>query len=814
MARTVAGASPWSVSPHRGSPRLHFEQKYCTAARVSPAAAVATIVLALIGPVHGQGGGVDMKIDIEDVGIRGWVRPGTWTPLRVSLTTAGSETRTVRCQWAHADADGDQVIAERRSTLNANRTQHVWLYAAVPFTTTAQTQWRVEVMDDKTGQSLAAMHIKPPQVMSPVDRAVAVVGDMTFFLEAYDQLLTQHERCRVLAGIGPGHLPDRWYGLQMCEALVWSDLGGAPDAPIVRPESRAALREWVRRGGHLVVILPAHSDSWMSSSMAPILPDIQTPQTEQKLTLPHWLGSSDQSMSIPMTSLVPAGDTAVVLRDADDIPVIAAGQHGFGRVTLVGVDLTDARLSRKGLPSPICPTPESKTIWRRIFGWPGPIYRRRYQEEQINKGNIESPRVRHDVDLGSGTIAPRVRMAQAAAPALFIAIVFFLIYWTVAGPVGFAVLRGRGRAHYAWLVFTLIVGISVVIAWGGALILRPQEDRIDHFTVVDAVAANHQEVATVRVRSWLALLVARHGKAQVVVGDPSTELAYTARRNTLACLGAEVRTDSGGFIGAQRYRAAAAAPAMLTLPMRSTAKSLQVDYVADYDDWRKQLREPWVMPNGRVVMVSKSGGLRPAGILRHGLPGTLVDVRIVLCPGDDGQPITVRPPDDWPPDEPLDLGALRRWVRLVQPPTRRKPRKGHYDDRRLKSEGHLGNLMQLRTGGRWVGSQFDSTQADMASNEMAPAIEMLSFYSILPPPEFRRRENDQSHTPITYQRSLGRGLDLSHLLTMRRLIVIGHLVDGPNPTPMKVDGRQLPSEGWTVVRWICPLPAVNPPGNV
>ena len=48
--------------------------------------------------------------------------------------------------------------------------------------------------------------------------------------------------------------------------------------------------------------------------------------------------------------------------------------------------------------------------------------------------------------------------------------------------------------------------------------------------------------------------------------------------------------------------------------------------------------------------------------------------------------------------------------------------------------------------------------------------------------------------------------DLTALLKLRRLIIIGYLKDSPLPVPLEVDGRQAKGRGWTVVRWISPIP--------
>ena len=92
---------------------------------------------------------------------------------------------------------------------------------------------------------------------------------------------------------------------------------------------------------------------------------------------------------------------------------------------------------------------------------------------------------------------------------------------------------------------------------------------------------------------------------------------------------------------------------------------------------------------------------------------------------------------------------------------------------------------------------------------VAMGVEMLTFFGMLPPPDFRDTDASfsLSDSIVAFGRREGRQLDLTHLLPLRRLMLIGHLTGGPTPLPLQVDGDDLPSRGWTTVRWICRLPA-------
>ncbi|MEL7087173.1 MAG: hypothetical protein AAGL98_01825, partial [Planctomycetota bacterium] len=54
-------------------------------------------------------------------GLDGLIRPGAWTPIRVSVDNLSADDRDVFVAWEHRDADGDRVVAQRRVTLTRQR---------------------------------------------------------------------------------------------------------------------------------------------------------------------------------------------------------------------------------------------------------------------------------------------------------------------------------------------------------------------------------------------------------------------------------------------------------------------------------------------------------------------------------------------------------------------------------------------------------------------------------------------------------------------------------------------------------------------
>ena len=79
-------------------------------------------------------------------------------------------------------------------------------------------------------------------------------------------------------------LPDRWYGLSLLSTLVWGpNDSGDPSSTAMSETTRHAVREWVFRGGHLVVVLPDVSiklnPSTMSNVSILLAKKIQSPLT-------------------------------------------------------------------------------------------------------------------------------------------------------------------------------------------------------------------------------------------------------------------------------------------------------------------------------------------------------------------------------------------------------------------------------------------------------------------------------------------------------------------------------------------------------
>ncbi len=749
--------------------------------------------------------GVQVGVAFDAVGVAGRVRPGDWTPIRLTLTNAAPSEREVVCRWVLEDSDGDTVQAERRVTLAGSASggvtggQYVWLYGVPPLGRSLEEPWRVQVVDGGTGEELATVRVAPLEWVRPEESVVGVLSAAPVGLTPYASRATSHEARRMLEGLTLAELPDRWMGLDTLGVLVWASDGGDPGGVSVPPAVLGAVREWVRRGGHLVLLMPAAGEPWTGSPLGDMLPVARGSVRPVQGEPPAYLGAPGRRETIDMVTFAPRPTpprgqaVAVVARDREDRPSVVAGRYGFGRVTVVGVDLTSPQV--RGLRL----TPPRQGLWNLVLGLTSPIYSQAYIDQARGTGDMDRPEGRRDIPLGDSLLTGADRQ-DTAAPAVMTAVLVLLVYWLVAGPGLFLVLKARGRAEHAWVAFVGVVVVFAAVSWGGAWLMRPSGAYFAHVTVLD-LDGNTGEA---RADAWVSGFLPRFGRATYALGAvPEEETSPAAavdhdRRDTLWAPGLPTdAVDAGGFLDPQTYQWHVAEPGELNVPIRATTKRLHARFRGPSSELRGVEGGDFGTIAGGLQV--ESSGF-PRGTMRHSLPGPLENVLVVYAAGDGT--VWVQPPGlngdltRWEPGEDLSLGS--RFVELVRPPG--PPPRGElpYSERKLNDEGFLGQLMAQGAGGAGV-TGVGSTA------DVAKVVTLLSFYNLLPPPDFRQMTLMPTNKSINYIRGVGRAWDLSHLTDARRILIIAQLRDSPLPIPLTADGERLPSEGLTIVRWVLDL---------
>jgi hypothetical protein len=786
----------------------------------------------------------DVDVDLEQFGVGSIYRQGEVTGIRVRLTgnpaSPLEEATPLWVQWEVPNADGDIVEYGRSVTLTRGRPSSLWLYAPLPNAVSPDTTFAVRVFEMRDGRrrmELGGRRFRPGDAISTPDMVgynvgmMAVIGQRQLGLRSYGMIYEQmerpyaaHELTRLAFGIRPDQLPDRWEGLKGFEAIAWSD--ASPQQ--LTSDTARALREYVRRGGHLIITLPEDVNPWQFAMRGQTLLDDMLPQTEPR---------KDEGVHI--TELLPVmskargtvADFTVgirVFRDdrrsfsaidhhyeplialPDGRVVVVQRLYGFGRVTISGIDLSSQRLYTVPLSNGSVGLPQADVWWNRILG-------RRADMPTTS----ELDRIRQDEllmrssamlqALGSGgLIAQQVAMSTQAGFGLLLALVLFGVYWLLAGPAGFGLLKMYKQVKHAWVAFALAAGVFTAVAWGVVGVIRIKEPQIRHLTVLDHIArpgesAREEDPQFQRAVSWMELYIPGYGRPQI-------SLDSDANQRNLLLPWAPPGETLQRFPNTDRYAIdVGTGPNRYEIPSRSTSTQLYANWLGGLDpNWGGMIRSH---PDDPIRVIGQGSTRKTlTGAIVHDLPDNLRDVSIIWVRSTRHSPLRyARSGDQEMPFVPkITSGQM--------------PNIGYFFS--LQGAWNRGDVIDLRSleanpqallnrnmHDRYVAEHMTSlgTPRPSTADSRRKFLEMLSFFHQLTPPEYlkQRREDQEPTNRVIFNRHIGRELDLSVWMTRPCIIVIGYLDNSELPIHLRINDRDdasTTSTGTTMVRWIYPLP--------
>lgn len=748
-----------------------------------------------------------VTLESSELGPGGLVRRGAFVSARLRLRLNDAEgARNVVARVHLDDVDGDTALWERQVTLTAGVERDVFLYFPAPWGVTAGDvvllTFHEATEAGTAGALIGDARLLLPEAAPSDATFLGVVGDAPAGLEQYElpypgrsgqqeRIAASNVHIEVVRGLSPQTLPDRWFGLDAFTTLVWT--GGEPSG--LSAARADALVEWVRRGGHLVVVLPTLADIWLEPDANPVhrlLPDASVTRHDSVS-----LEAYRNLLTRPEYARAPMPDGKVVFsfeaRDAartSEAACVLAGPEGCvairriagaGMVTVVGLPVADRDLHASGIF-------RADAFWHRVLGYrfdiPSPrmLSQNTSLQSQLRQANSTLEEQRYVDDV----IAREIGRSETAAAGLLLALVVFIVYWLLAGPVGFFVLRQRGMERHAWVAFVGATAVFAAIAWLGARAISPGSASVAHVTVIDQVFGQPDE----HVRSWGAVLLPDYGDRTIAAGyaDRPSEA-----ENLLQPFASPTEESVLSFPDAREYVADIESAARLTVPARGTVKQFAAD-------WRGPARTGMPAPPTLDAAPRLNSRRELLGLLRHELPAAIRDAELYVVGPQLGE-VTVRdmltdqtqradlsPPraviaqiglGDWAPGTTIDLANLNVRMTNLSPRAVLNESEPLGGDRRLFNASFIGALEQPNYAQR--SSAFGAGARD----------------------RFTAR--------------LTQDLDLSRWTTQPAVIVIG-LLDGEamaeSASQRSLFGtpgpggavRPLPvASGVTVLRWIAPL---------
>lgn len=724
------------------------------------------------------------------------------------------------------DADGDDLHHDRVVTANPGVPQGYWLYARLPFSLGPSDRLRVvafeaeegagaeaggELIGYRPGRLIAEHYVTARGLVAPDVDLIGVVGSSSVGLEAYGRDDGQgfppfgHELSRVAFDLQPRTMPDRWQGLQQFSTIVWSEAGGSFDPALLGTDQATALRRWVERGGHLVVLLPSAGQEWTGAAANPLLgllPAAEArriesfdPQqvrglltTDPEARLPERM-VAHTFRAAPEATLL---DACPVLALPDGRPIAVRRIVGAGMVTVVGLDLSARALRNAGLP-------EAQAFWHRVLGRRGRTYSAADAAAMASGQGLQPPR-RETAEFDR-SIGASIDKRGTASFGVTLGFIVFVLYWLAAGPLGYAVLSKYGLRRHAWLWFLLAAGIFTGIAWSGATVLRPSRANATMLAILDRV----EGVPLARARAWATVLLPEYGEATVELGENAS--APTERHGHLvAPWSPSTGLLGGSFPDNKGYRVDCRDPDTLVVPTRSTVRQFRLDWAGSPTIGgirpvgpAGETTPPEVRYHPPASFPPDSDRYLLSGELVHDFPAALTDVLVLVNTGQRtvgrgglgtaviSTAYAVKPPTEWAPGQRLDLRLLTTFEQQA-------------GLARLRADELFERLLS-------VGETAVDIRGDLEDQLTA-----LSFFRQLAPPDPRQVSLGNRPFPRA-RRTDTHGYELDAWMTQPCVIVLGVLrtnTGHPAPVPLYVDGRAVPAEATTLVRYVYPLAPAPP----
>jgi hypothetical protein len=810
----------------------------------------------LVGLSPAAWGQVDPSSFVESMGFNRAYRPDAWVPMVVNLKSTLGEPAEYQIQVVQPDIDGDRVVYSRLVTLNANAAEKYWVYfrpqpTGLEALTVAELQKMLRVrLCTRDGKELMILPLTTtladfdPKTGFNTRRGkkmvLAVIGGTSqpAWLD-YDPntaigLVEDVEFIKV----GTDDLPESALGYEMVDTIVWFD---ADASALTTGGSRklAAMQEWIRQGGQLVVchpdepfriapfadMLPVHlkapDDKWVAEvinrddpeplhriATARIVDNASDPDPDiraSRLIADNW-----NRMKGPFrVARAPLKNDAVAEEWVEwkpehgggRTPYIARNAVGLGSVTWVAQNLGDRTITGRessGWPH----------VWDRVFGW----------KNQTVLVKLSNPQARNEVwgkaidewgagqmaDLGGVFLRATDHTGKAGAY-VFLVILFFVGYWIVAGPGSYLFLAGKGQRQLSWAVFAVSALAATLLTVAVVKLVLRGDPEVRHVSVVRLAPGN----PTV-VDSRIGLYIPRDGRQHVNLKNtvPDAASYITPLAIHPQHLGNPATfSDTAEYVIPVR-EVTGDDPVGVDVPYRSTLKKVQTHWVGNMPEGI----EGWAGLVGQQSVETDVGGkMVKAGVIEgrlanktgHDLKHVLFAFRFQQAE-DDGtlqdQEYVLYVPA-WKKDQALDL--LRAFASADQ-----LSDKTHDTFARgIQSEPLRGTLSGPNSWGEhWLRYMKTLARTDnLVDDSERPVTQSVAVMMLFDRIQPLKNAPYLSYSRAELLRRGGRSLNLSHAMAAGNLVMIAKVDKAPLPFPLEVEGDRMTGEGTVYYQASIPL---------
>jgi hypothetical protein len=432
---------------------------------------------------------------------------GTWTPVWIQLR-AGNERFAGFLELVVADDDGTPSSFRLPIDVGANQSQRLTAYARPGAHDPGIT---IKLFEPERGTRVeipqaAAVH-DPPVPIMPNETVILTLGrpngvesiaELPGYASPGTTRATGDEILTARIDVQGGMMPGRWYGYDAARAIV-VETNDRPALAALDNLRGKPLVDWVERGGHLIVSVGANWQAVRDSVLGPILPGVPTGQ--ERVSSLEAIGTFAGSNK-PVT---PPGAPAVqvtkveqieerggsVLSVTSNLPLVVRGPYGFGRVTLIALDVDQ---------KPFTDWADRALFWVRALD----LKRPHVEQSAANVPMGGSGRIITDL---VSDLSGQLRIALEQFPGVklipFGWVAFFIfLYILLIGPGDYFFLKKvLKRMELTWITFPTIVVTVSLVAYYAAFVLKGNDLLVNKVDVVDI----DQPAGLVRGTTWFSL---------------------------------------------------------------------------------------------------------------------------------------------------------------------------------------------------------------------------------------------------------------------------------------------------------------------
>lgn len=427
----------------------------------------------------------------------GQYKSGTWTPVWVDLK-AGVSRFEGTLVITVPDDHGTPTKIRRSVVLPANDMVTVPMFVR-PGSQGGEIGVEVEA-DGRIkanwphGGTIDALKIQTAMVVTAGQPAG--LGDLSE-LSKFKAAVNATDSPLFLTSIGVRDgFPSRWYGFDAADVVVLDT--NDKDVMVRINNQSQALREWVRQGGHLVIAVGQNWQSVKDSPLEPLLPGVPSGRIElsDPGLIDQFAGTGNKPILPPdsKTRLLVTkfegweARGGIPLAASSTTPLVLRGPYGFGRVTMLGLDVDQ---------KPFASWEDKKLYWDKVLDLRG-------RGNNVVDANPNSNQFYRSAsnDLSTKLNAslqrfPGVRLV----PFGWVAFLVFL-YILLIGPGDYLFLRKVvKRMEMTWITFPAIVITVSALAYAAAYYLKGTELKINKIDAVDV----DQTTGLIRGTTWLTL---------------------------------------------------------------------------------------------------------------------------------------------------------------------------------------------------------------------------------------------------------------------------------------------------------------------